>query len=64
MSSDLFLNFIYSRHECASLSFGRCPSCLFNWKPRGKIHNWIGIKIMPVHDIWSLQDKVVTGILK
>lgn len=62
-SSDLLLNFTYSRHECSSLSLGRCPSCLFNCQPRGKMHNWIGIKIMPVHDIQTLQDKIVIGIL-
>lgn len=38
ISSDLFLNFIYSSHDCTSLSFGNCPSCLFNSKPRHKIH--------------------------
>lgn len=54
---------MYSRHECSSLSFGICPSCLFNCQPRGKTHKWIGIKIMPVHDIQTLQDKIVIGIL-
>jgi len=62
-SSDLFLNFIYSSHKCTNLSFGRCPLCLFNCKPRGKIHKQRGIKIMPVHDIQTLEDKTVIGIL-